>query len=240
MMVCLASYYFLRAARWSRILSTSHNATALELTAPLLIGAAGNNLLPAHMGELVRIYYAGTKLQVPKSTVLGTLVVERLFDLMAVLILFAVALLHVNISEKLPWLAGLLMLATLALYFTCWLISKYPNRFLSILTQLTFALPPKVSRAVTYHTGKLADGLSMLRSAKELGLVTLNSFAQWFFMAGCIYSSMLAFDLTAGISAATVVLGVTVIGLLLPTSPGFFGTIEYAFVLGLGLSLIHI
>lgn len=234
MLGCLSVYYLLRAARWSRILRTTHTAGTAELIPALMIGAAGNNLLPAHLGEVVRIYYTGEKLQIPKSTVLATLVVERVFDLIAVLAIFAVALLSVTVSIKLKFLALMLMLATLVLFLTCWLMGRYSERFVSIIGKFSGRFSASLSTSVVYHADHLAQGMKSLQSSKDRNYVLFNSLVQWLFMAGCMYCAILAFALETGFSAAVVVLGITVIGLLLPTSPGFFGTIEYSFVLGLG------
>ena len=76
-------------------------------------------------------------------------------------------------------------------------------------------------------------GLGALK-AKNLYLeVMINSIFQWLLMASCLYSALLAFDIPASPFLGIILLGLTVAGLTLPTSPGFFGTIEYCFVLGL-------
>lgn len=231
---CLCVYYLMRAARWRRILDRSHKASTGQLIPALMIGAAGNNLLPAHLGEVVRIYYTGEKLQIAKSTVLATLVVERVFDLIAVLAIFAVALLLVTVSFKLKILALLVMLATLALYIACWLMGRYSDSFVSMVGKCAARFSTSFSEGVVYHAEHLAQGMKSLQSGKDRNYVLLNSLMQWLCMAACIYCAILAFGLETGFAAAVVVLGITVMGLLLPTSPGFFGTIEYAFVLGLG------
>jgi len=58
-------------------------------------------------------------------------------------------------------------------------------------------------------------------------------------MAACIYLSFLALNIEASFWLAIIILGLIVVGLTLPTVPGFFGTIEYCFVLGLGAAGIN-
>ena len=53
-------------------------------------------------------------------------------------------------------------------------------------------------------------------------------------MSGCIYFALQAFGIDVPYHAAIIVLVIIVAGLTLPTSPGFVGTIQYCFVLGLG------
>jgi len=79
----------------------------------------------------------------------------------------------------------------------------------------------------------LADGLSSLRYKNLYVKIMINSLLQWLLMAACIYISFLALNIDASIWLAVIILGLIVVGLTLPTAPGFFGTIEYCFVLGL-------
>ena len=52
-------------------------------------------------------------------------------------------------------------------------------------------------------------------------------------MATCIFVALKAFDIAVPMQTSLVILGLIVAGLSLPTSPGFVGTIEFCFVLGL-------
>ena len=79
----------------------------------------------------------------------------------------------------------------------------------------------------------LSAGLSALSARNLYPEVIVNSIVQWLLMAACLYFSLLAFDIQASPFVGIIILGLTVAGLTLPTSPGFFGTIEYCFVLGL-------
>ena len=66
--------------------SAVHRATA-DATA-VLIGFAANNVLPAHLGEFVRVFVVNRKFRIPATTVLSTVVLERIFDVLAILALF--------------------------------------------------------------------------------------------------------------------------------------------------------
>ena len=55
----------------------------------MMIGFMGNNLLPAHLGEFIRMFLGARLLKLAPSQLLATLVLERMFDFTAVLVFFA-------------------------------------------------------------------------------------------------------------------------------------------------------
>ncbi len=123
MLVCQFVFYFLKAIRWRQLLSQTIEISSASLVPAMMVGAAGNNLLPAHSGELIRVYLAGEKFGVAKSTVLGTVMVERVFDLIAVTLIFFVGVFSGNYSGiVLKTAAFLLVLAVILIFFwhCCW------------------------------------------------------------------------------------------------------------------------
>lgn len=233
MLLSLFGFYWLKAIRWSVLMSPTHTVPGMSLVPAMMAGAAGNNLLPAHFGELVRVYFAGNKFDIPKSTVFATLVVERLFDVITVLILFSIALLAGDYSRSIYATAAFLLVAGIVLSIGSVLLMLYTEpcaRFIE--NKLTF-IPLSIRLKISEQLVNLGTGLAALK-AKNLYLkVMVNSIFQWLLMAACLYSSLLAFDIQASPFIGIIILGLTVAGLTLPTSPGFFGTIEYCFVLGL-------
>lgn len=233
MLLSIFGFYWLKAVRWSVLLSPSFEVSGRQLAPAMMAGAAGNNLLPAHFGELVRVYFAGEKFSIPKSTVLATLVVERLFDIIVVLLLFSLALLAAGYSSIYYGGAVMLLFAAFSILIASVLLARFTDQFVSIIdSKFTFVsvdIRQKISQQIKY----LGSGLAAL-SKKNLYLsVITNTVVQWLCHAACFYFSLLAFDLEVSPLIGVVILGFTVVGLTLPTSPGFFGTIEYCYVLAL-------
>jgi len=215
MLLSFLGFYWLKALRWSLLLSPSHKVNGNSLVPAMMAGAAGNNLLPAHFGEFVRVYFAGKKFNIPKSTVFATLVVERLFDVIIVL------------SSVFLFFAAMTVMAGSVL------LTMFTNQFVSFFEHKLTFLSVERRKKISEHLVNLSDGLLALRERNLIISVAVNSLIQWLFMATCFYFSLVAFDLDVSPSVAIVILGFTVVGLTLPTSPGFFGTIEYCYVLAL-------
>ena len=77
--------YYVRAYRWKLLLAEEKNTSMGNLFAAVSIGYMANNLLPARIGELVRVYVLGEREGIDKGTVFASLVLDRLFDGCAVL-----------------------------------------------------------------------------------------------------------------------------------------------------------
>ncbi len=233
MFITLFGFYWLKALRWSVLLSPSHRVSGNKLVPAMMAGAAGNNLLPAHFGELVRVYFAGKKFGISKTTVLATLVVERLFDLIVVLVIFSVALMSGEYSAK--FYSGAVFLLAVAVLITVAsvLLTLYTRKITDFLENRLTVLSAGTRAGIAEQIRNLSTGLMALRHKNLYIEVILNSLVQWLLMAACLYCALLAFDIQVSPMVAIVILGFTVVGLTLPTSPGFFGTIEYCFVLAL-------
>ena len=63
----------------------------------LLVGYLANNVLPARLGELVRSHDLGARTGLSRSTILGTIVIERVVDTMVVVAIAAVAILVLSV-----------------------------------------------------------------------------------------------------------------------------------------------
>lgn len=79
-----------RSLRWKRLLDPLAPVPLRRATAYLAIGYFANSMLPARLGDLARAFLAGRAFGLPRVTVLGTVVVERLADGMFILAVVAV------------------------------------------------------------------------------------------------------------------------------------------------------
>ncbi len=86
-----------RAVRWQRLLRPIAAVRYLPMLGYLLIGYLANNVLPARLGELVRVHYLGDREGISRASALGTVVVERVVDLVAVVGIASVALVVLSV-----------------------------------------------------------------------------------------------------------------------------------------------
>ena len=80
-----------------------------------------------------------------------------------------------------------------------------------------------------------AEGLASLRSARLLAGILTTSFLQWMLNGLTIHLALWAFGLQVSPMVSAIVLGVTAFGVTIPSSPGYFGVIQFCFLLVLNL-----
>ena len=237
MLAMLFGFYWLKAMRWSWLLTPVSPLTARQLFPPLLIGFAANNILPAHLGEFVRVFVVRKQHKVPFSTVFSTVVLERIFDVVAILGLFSVGLMFTNDlpddyrKSAIFLAAGCVFVVVCVAFYLIW-----TDWFLR-LTETIIGWVPFIPASLT---GKILDvlragahGLAALRSGRTVLLIMLNSIAQWLLNGLLAYTALRAFHVPVTPTAGMIITGVIAIGVTIPSSPGYFGVIQYCFAISM-------
>lgn len=233
-LLSLFLFYWLKSQRWAVLLSPAARTTAKDLFPIVMIGYSATSILPMQLGEFVRAWIAGRRYSIAYATVLGTIAIERVFDLLIVLALLGYVLVA---GPALPSIfasggyligAGCLMLIAIGYLFTF-----KTSTALSIAGRLLQWLPDKAREGLLSQLERAADSLAVLRSGRSVFRVSLNSALQWGLMGFCIVCSLLATGIDIPLTGALLVLIATVIGISVPTGPGYVGNIQLAFVLAL-------
>ncbi len=227
----LASYFagaYVRSVRWGYILNPSHPIPAGRLFPIVVIGYMANDLLPARAGELVRTYVAGSKLSVPRSRALVTIVVERLVDGITMLAFAGTALLLIPAGPDLQ--RGLAL--ALILFLTATMVLFAAHRFRSPIFGLAASLlgmaPRSFGDKVQALLSSAMDGLDILGAPKALGIVFGTSAAAWLCEAAMYALIAQGFGLALSPAAYLMLLAVANLATLIPASPGYVGTFEAA------------
>ena len=226
----LFAVYWLKAIRWRLLLQPLRKFQTKEVVPPLMIGFMGNNLLPAHLGELIRIYVLGREFSLSKAAVFSSVVLERIFDT-AVVLLFLV--LSLFLVEELPsWvsttiffvsiLAGLIILFLAAYLF-------WTNRLIHATRRVFSFLPERFGRKLTETMEAGVLGLASMQSGGLVFGIVVTSILQWILMAGMVYVSLWSFGLHLPPLASVVIIEVSALGVSIPSAPGFFGIIQLSF-----------
>jgi uncharacterized protein (TIRG00374 family) len=197
-----------------------------------MIGYLMNNVLP-RAGEVVRPYSLGKIESIPMGAVFGTVVVERMMDMMSFLILLLILPILYNgpLRESFPWLEqtgivtatviiGLLAVTTLLV-----LRRDFADLLLGKILRL---LPARVAGTLQRILHSFLDGFLFVKRPRNFAAILVLSFLIWFLYVLMMYVAFHAFSLqeTIGLRAAVVVLTIATIGVALPT-PGSTGTYHF-------------
>lgn len=237
MWASLALFYWLKAVRWKYLLEPIGRFHPLrELLPSTLIGFAFNNVLPAHLGEFVRVFVFSRKSGLAKTSVLTTIVLERLFDIIAILAFLMLGLFLVDTSDLDPrivtsaWIFGGVVCVGLLVAAIYLIWTKPVVQFIeSMLDRLPF-IPTGIKEKAAGMMEAGEAGLASLRSVRLLSGITITSILQWLLNGFTIYLSLRAFGINVTPAVAAIVLGATAFGVTVPSSPGYFGVIQLCFM----------
>lgn len=227
---------WIRAYRWKVMLQPLKPVSTGTAYSATMIGFMANNVLPMRLGELVRAYSVGRAAGISKSSAFATIVMERAFDLLAILLFLGVMLLK---HSLVPWVqvAGYTALAACAGMFLVMALSHWKReRAKRIFAVCVRRLPEPLRVQAELLLGRFLDGLELLSRGHHLLWVIVLSVATWLAMALGYYFCMLAFGLdNLPWDASLVLVVVTALAVMLPSGPGFVGTFEVGARYGLEL-----
>jgi uncharacterized protein (TIRG00374 family) len=223
--------HFLRALRWRYLMDPIKSVDVASLFSALLIGYMANILMPAHLGEFLRAYVLGKKRAVSASSTFATIVVERIIDVFALLLLMVFAILLYPFPD---WInaAGYAMLAGTVALFVCLLLLKKYFAFFERLLDLVFRpLPKGLKERLKRGIKSFVLGIVPLRRGRDYVVVGVLSVVIWACYGFIIHLVLHAFDFVSVYhlpwSTSLIVLVVTTIGVVVPSSPGYVGTYHW-------------
>jgi uncharacterized protein (TIRG00374 family) len=229
MFICLLASHLVRAWRWRFLLDPIKRGIGLRnLFAGVMIGYLFNNILP-RAGELARPYALGHMESISRSSAFGTIVVERMIDVLCFLILVALMPLVYNgaLLESFPWLrrTGILITAATAAGLAG-LVALMARRDWTdrLLEPVGRFLPSGLRSRVNRIVHAFLDGFLFVKDPKLVAVIAASSAVIWFLYILMIYVAFFAFGLgDLGLGGALVVEAISSIGMALPT-PGGTGT----------------
>lgn len=227
---------WMRTIRWQYLLRPVKKVSTLRLYPVVIIGLMANNLIPARAGELARAYVLGQRERISKTTSLGTIAVDRLFDgvtlipMMLIVAAFAGkdTTFPVGFGNELNF-AGLgavmavLFGAALAVLFYL-AFSESGRAFLRGL--LHRFLPARFEDKVEYLLDSFFDGLHALRSPADLAVAWLMSGISWTLEATMYYMVARGFGIDEGFHVFLLLTAAANLAIAVVASQGGIGPFE--------------
>ena len=116
----------LRGLRWQRLLLPVEKIPARQAIALLIVSYTVNNVVPARMGDVMRVFLLARETGIRKTASLATVVLERLLDVLAILAIIVAC--TVFLSWPSPLLTAMRIVAMLAIVATGMLILVATHR----------------------------------------------------------------------------------------------------------------
>jgi uncharacterized protein (TIRG00374 family) len=225
--------YLIRGIRWRIILNSVKRISFYNSFSAILIGQMGNNLLPARLGEIIRAYVIGNRENISKSSSLASIILERTFDGVTLIILLAVlvSFLHFPLwVEKMVLLSTIIFGSVFFFLTVCVYKTEEIMKFLKRrLPLLDWKNPEKVSSVLM----KFISGLGLLKDKKKVIIVFIFSIMVWICEAIVYYALFKALGIVVPFYASIFVLAVINFGIMIPSLPAGIGTFHYACIIAL-------
>jgi glycosyltransferase 2 family protein len=222
----IALSYGLRLSRWMLMLRSFGSAVSpTRALVPFMGAVALNNVLPFRAGDVIRIAMGERYTGVPASGQIGSLVLERLFDIVMLLVLlFLVSLLPTlplndpvlrRMLQVIPPLAAIAVISFIA--------APIPIR--TVVRRLDDRFPrlAPAGRALL----RLSNSITILSRPSLLAGALVISFVAWLAEGSAYYMVGRALGLHVPPSSALLALSIGTLATMIPSAPGYVGTFHF-------------
>ena len=220
--VYLFIYLFLRAVRWRYLLG--NRIPQAKLFHIQNIGQMLTQLLPFRLGDVARGVLVGQQPGLSVTQGVTTMVVERLLDMLLMVLLLPLALLQI---ETLPvWLRQAALVsgvATVGLSFFLMVVANKRPFAHKMLTWLGYKLPRLASEKVHRQLDHLLDGLTAFTQWRSALVLLGLSLLTWLPVVLAYNAALQAVHLPASLLNATFIMIAGAFAVAAPSSPGQIG-----------------
>ena len=232
--------FLIRAERWQYLLAPLGPTRFWMVLRTTVIGFAASAVLPARAGEVIRPYLLARREGLSATATFATIIVERILDLVSVLLLLAAFLVWfdpgVEARDSAVFSAirygGLVMapvaVATLLVMF---MMAGHPERLHAWVLKMERVLPLRMATMIAKIAQTFAEGFAVVRSPLRVLAALGWSLVLWMVVAAGIWAVAAAFGINMPFTGGWLMLAPLVVGVAVPT-PGGVGGFHEAFRLG--------
>jgi len=229
--------HYIRAIRWEVLLSPIKRVSVLNLFSANMIGFMANNVLPARLGEVIRPIMIARKEKIKVSTSLATVAIERVFDILGVIVIASLLFCFLPsdnetnsqavILQLKKWSAIMAFLGICAIT-TLFLLSLYPKRAGAVFEKLLFVFPHHLRDKLVNMLHSFISGLQVFDHKTKLLWAGALSIVIWLLNAASIYVLCYSFDIGLSFAGSCFVAVCLALAVALPQAPGFIGVFHIA------------
>ena len=229
----LALTVCLKAVRWRYLFAKETRPATGPIVKSLLVGYFFNSILPARAGEAARVVALNRYTDTPVAEAVGTVAVERAYDVLVLLLL---------LFASTPWLphvtwlhnAELLAVGIAAgIALVVVLLAVFGARPVQLVLK-PFRHVRRLSAERIEHVGdSLVQGLAALRQPRLMLAAFLLTAAGWLALALSTWFVLIGFHLHLSFGAALLLVIATNLAMVLPSSPSAVGVFEAAALVAL-------
>jgi len=221
--------HYVRAVRWKIILhSVKPDASMKHIFGSLMIGYGVNCVTPK-LGEVTRAIMLGKWEGLSRTSMFGTVIVERVIDIVSLgfAVLVSAFIWRENLYSIFPWLETSLYLSAfimLAIILTIYFSVRFKERFYGIIVKLFERFSKKWAEKIGYVFEMLIQGFTSLKGFNNYLLTIILTVAILMFYALSSYLGFLMVGLDklqpVTYEMGWVIMSISAIGVIIPTPGG--------------------
>jgi glycosyltransferase 2 family protein len=230
----------IRAYRWQYLLDPLGRVRFGSAFRATAVGFAASTVLPARAGEVIRPYFLARRERMSATGAFATIIIERLLDVVAVLVLLAtyvfgfgrgMALTNPVAFDLLKWAGATAAAAALCALVVLFVLAGDPERLGRAARRLAVVVP-SFAGAIARIAEKFARGLGAIRSPRRLIVALAWSFPLWLSIAVGIWAVAVAFRLAVPFTGSFLIIALLVLSVAVVPTPGAIGGFHAAFRYG--------
>lgn len=222
---------YIRAQRWRVFLEPVGVVPMPLLVAATNIGFMANMLLPLRIGEVVGPVLVSRRENLPLGSLLATVVLQRIFDMFTILLLFGVSVATVSVSEDARKLGYTLTAVAAAIGAGIVLIRWQERLAMAAIRRFCDLFPARLGDPVHRFALGFVKALEVLDSPSAFVRAFAWSLYLWIVIAALNGLALVAFHLP--LRAAVIVTAIVAVAVSVPSAPGFLGSFQYGCTLAL-------
>jgi glycosyltransferase 2 family protein len=234
--VVLVMTFCVFALRWRQLIAVDEPLPFRHVFSFLMIGYLANAILPARPGDIIRAVLWRQSRGISLSIGVASLVLERLFDVLAICVLGVSVSLFIILPSAV--VSAIYIFAAAAgsliavLMFLGWRQTSLQRLFVMRYPKLASNL---VTRFALEWLRRFVAAINVIRSPTRLALSVALTCLGWAMLAVFLIIMIIAFHVPAPPEAALLVLVVTNLGAAIPSSPASLGVYHVLAVLALSV-----
>jgi uncharacterized protein (TIRG00374 family) len=219
-----------RTWRWHYLLRGIKPIPTAQLFPTVCIGYMGNNIFPGRAGELLRSYVLKMDEGIAMSASIATILVERIFDgLVMLLFVFITLPLVPDLNQDLRQLVVLASLVFFLALVAFLALASAPTTARSLYVALIARLVPgRFGEQLLTLADLFLEGLVGLRRGRDLTMTFLTSIVVWLLETLKYWFVMHAFPFEVSFFALMLMNGLANLALTIPAAPGGIGPFDWA------------
>jgi uncharacterized protein (TIRG00374 family) len=186
--------------------------------------------LPFRTGEVARGAVFAARTGTPVARVLSTILVEKVLDVLTLLLYLGISLPFVGLPRDLQGSATALGAVFLVVALVLLVLVVRPDLVRKLAGVVERMLPTRFAQRISDATEHIIQGLAPLSSPPIALRLGLWSLASWGINSVALYCLLRAFNLDVPPMAAVMLMVATNLGMAVPSAPGYVGPFEFVVV----------